>query len=130
IQRVSLPSAVGPQVKSPGIPARCPRSRDTGSAHKRLARSWLTDFSLACSWCLLHLDREDFAFQLRPGWRQGCHRPRQPNVTTESTDLHDEFVAFLKQFNLALGGERQKNTNLINAVLFPERVGFLGSGHG
>ena len=35
-----------------------------------LARA-LTGFPLACSWCLLHFDREDLAFQARPRWRSG-----------------------------------------------------------
>src|SRR5208282_1470688 len=51
-------------------------------------------------------------------------------MTAETTDLYDKFVALLKQLDLALGGERQKNTNLIKPVLFPESVGFLRSGHG
>src|ERR1039458_6103714 len=101
-----------------------------GSSRKRLVHSSVTGSSVAVSWYLLHLDREDFAFQLGPGWQQGCHRSRQPDMTAECADLHHEFVAFFEQFDFALGGERHKNTNLINTVLFPEGVGFLRPGHG
>src|SRR6516162_5775204 len=98
-------------------------------AHRRRVRSQFAVLSLTWSLCLLHFDCENLVVQLRSGGLQCSHRSRQADVAAEGTNLHHEFVAFLKELYLALGGKRQENANLIKTVLLPKRIGLLRAGH-
>src|SRR3974390_1757394 len=111
-------------------PAPAPRPPGRGSAPARQVGLHFAGSFLARSWYLPHFDRENPLLESRASRHQGCHRSRQPNMTSYGTDLDYQFVALLEQSNLALRRERQYEPHLVHPVALSEHIRFLSLCHG
>src|SRR5438874_610852 len=90
-------------------------------AAQRRSKSILRSSCVLRSYRFLHLHSENLIFQMRPGWREGSHARRQPNMPAQRPDLHHQLVTFFEEPYLSLGREREFQSDRIIAVHLFER---------